>query len=41
VKAILLCLIGEPQRLEAAPVVDQVDIHLLDEGDIVHLQLEA
>jgi putative peptide zinc metalloprotease protein len=37
----LLCLIGEPQRLEAVLVVDQVDIDLLDEGDVVHLQLEA
>jgi putative peptide zinc metalloprotease protein len=37
----LLCLIGEPQRLEAVLVVDQVDIDLLKEGDVVHLQLEA
>jgi putative peptide zinc metalloprotease protein len=37
----LLCLIGEPQRLEAVLVVDQIDIDLLNEGDVVHLQLEA
>ncbi|MFO0870606.1 MAG: HlyD family efflux transporter periplasmic adaptor subunit [Pirellulales bacterium] len=37
----LLCLIGEPQVLEAVLVVDQADIDTVRVGDEVRIQLEA
>ncbi|MFO0905965.1 MAG: hemolysin D [Pirellulales bacterium] len=37
----LLCLVGEPQSLEAVLVVDQADIDTVRIGDEVRVQLEA
>ena len=37
----LICLIGDPLRMEAVLVVDQADIDLVRKGDSMRLQLDA
>ncbi|RMF45235.1 MAG: HlyD family efflux transporter periplasmic adaptor subunit [Planctomycetota bacterium] len=40
-EADLLCLIGDPQRMEAVVIVDQHDIDLVEVGDEVEIKLDS
>jgi putative peptide zinc metalloprotease protein len=37
----LLCLVGDPHKLEGVLVVDQADVDLIGEGDEVEIKLDA
>ncbi len=40
-EADLLCLVGDPQRMEAVVIVDQHDIDLVEVGDEVEIKLDS